>query len=507
MESVKDVKRRLSEREIDHGDNLAYCNNCDSQIWFDGIKHYECTNEENIHFANGFILFNKDYIFDVIQNFVNVFIGKYKSKLLERSQIMSLWLMHKNIDNPSYVYLWGKYYIWITQSEIANFIGWINGLREKNEIFYRERLRSMYTEIITKINNNSGFLLDSSESKCIDLENHESNDSCVEVSNQDDHTSICSTDFDISSNSANLVGSSDKLEINENGEFNLSFEEWQNITSTDSEGNTKCNQNWTNIFAEKLLECAPYCVLVFKIHWFSKLNSRKHNCAYFQARAYCKFDNCLSFHICIQDRPDPSNTWVRVIYSTRGVISSQHFEEKTAHSRHLSGNLRCQVAQKLDNFSTSKYYYSQFGDPFELSQYKYGNLTRLKSQTCLRKVKSETRSAARFSTDQLVDISETRSYFCQLLPGSLMSGYIQYFAQHPFVIHMHTEEQIRLFNCYKKDMVVLNLDATGSIISNPFPGSTRIFYYALTLQHPKYKMSPVPVAEMISNRNDHTTAE
>ena len=132
-------------------------------------------------------------------------------------------------------------------------------------------------------------------------------------------------------------------------------------------------------------------------------------------------------------------------------------------------------------------------------------MIRLKSQTCLRKVKSEKRSAARFSTDQLVDISETRSYFCQLLPGSLMSGYIQYFAQHPFVRHMHTEQQIKLFNCYKKDKVVLNLDATGSINSNPIPGSTRIFYYALTLQHPKYKMSPVPVAEMISN--DHTTAE
>ena len=75
-----------------------------------------------------------------------------------------------------------------------------------------------------------------------------------------------------------------------------------------------------------------------------------------------------------------------------------------------------------------------------------------------------------------------------------MSGYIQYFAQHPFVKHMHTEEQIRLFYCYKKDMVVLNLDVIGSIISNPFPGYTRIFYCALTLQHPKYKMSPVPVA-------------
>ena len=133
------------------------------------------------------------------------------------------------------------------------------------------------------------------------------------------------------------------------------------------------------------------------------------------------------------------------------------------------------------------------------------NLTSLKSQTCLRKVKSEETSTARFSTDQLVDISETLSYFRQLLPDNLLSGYIQYFAQYPFVIHMHTEEQIKLFSCYKKDMIVLNLDATGSIISNPFPGYTRIFYYALTLQHPDYKMSPVPVAEMICN--DHTTAE
>ena len=153
----------------------------------------------------------------------------------------------------------------------------------------------MYTEIITKFNDNSGFLLGSPESKCLHLENEESNDSCVEVSSQDNHTSLCSADFNVSSNSANLLGSSDKFEINENGEFNLSFEEWQNLTLTDSEGNIKCNRNWANIFAEKLSEFVPYCVLVFKIHWFSKLNSRKHNCAYFQARAYCKFDNCFHF--------------------------------------------------------------------------------------------------------------------------------------------------------------------------------------------------------------------
>ena len=68
--------------------------------------------------------------------------------------------MHKNIGINQCVYLWSKYYIWITQSEIANFIGWINGLREKNKTFHLERLRSMYTEIITKFNVNSGFSWD-----------------------------------------------------------------------------------------------------------------------------------------------------------------------------------------------------------------------------------------------------------------------------------------------------------------------------------------------------------
>ena len=113
---MKDVKILLREREIDHGGNRAYFNNCDSQIWFNGIKHYELTSEENIHVDNGFILCKKVYIFDEIFNFVNVFNKEYDSKLLEiLSQIMSLWLMHKNMDNR-YVYLWCKYYTYMNHT-------------------------------------------------------------------------------------------------------------------------------------------------------------------------------------------------------------------------------------------------------------------------------------------------------------------------------------------------------------------------------------------------------
>ena len=81
------------------------------------------------------------------------------------------------------------------------------------------------------------------------------------------------------------------------GQFNLSFEDCQNLTLTDSEGNIKCNRNWTNIFAEKLSEFVPYYVFVVKIHWFSKLNSRKHNCAYFQANLIIAFHFIFVFKI------------------------------------------------------------------------------------------------------------------------------------------------------------------------------------------------------------------
>ena len=82
----------------------------------------------------------------------------------------------ENMDKHHYVYLWSKYYLWITQSEIANFIGWIKGLSEKNTTFYREKLICMYTEVIAKFIENSGFLLDSLELICLHLENQESED-------------------------------------------------------------------------------------------------------------------------------------------------------------------------------------------------------------------------------------------------------------------------------------------------------------------------------------------
>ena len=67
------------------------------------------------------------------------------------------------------------------------------------------------------------------------------------------------------------------------------------------------------------------------------------------------------------------------------------------------------------------------------------------------------------------------------------------------------KKQIEIFKFFKHNNIVLNIDATGSLIKKPPTCDKPIYYYALTLQHPVYCTSPVPVAEMISS--DHGTAE
>ena len=105
----------------------------------------------------------------------------------------------------------------------------------------------------------------------------------------------------------------------------------------------------------------------------------------------------------------------------------------------------------------------------------------------------------------MLDIIATQKYFRLLLHEGLIPGYIQYIAQEPYVINLYSQKQIDVLKLNKKQKNVLNLDATGSLIFKPPFCSNIIFYYALTLQHPEYRTSPVPIAEMISS--NHGAAE
>ena len=52
------------------------------------------------------------------------------------------------------------------------------------------------------------------------------------------------------------------------------------------------------------------------------------------------------------------------------------------------------------------------------------------------------------------------------LPDDQIPGYIQYMVQDPFIIHLFTLNQIEVFKLLKNNNIVLNIDATGSIIKS-----------------------------------------
>ena len=96
----------------------------------------------------------------------------------------------------------------------------------------------------------------------------------------------------------------------------------------------------------------------------------------------------------------------------------------------------------------------------------------------MKKIKSEMISNDKFSNSYMEDIAATQQYFLFLLQDSPIPGYVQYFAQDPFLLHMYTEKNWSL-KIIQDKAIVLNLDATGSLISKPPYCANKIFYYAL----------------------------
>ena len=104
----------------------------------------------------------------------------------------------------------------------------------------------------------------------------------------------------------------------------------------------------------------------------------------------------------------------------------------------------------------------------------FGNFPSLKSQDCLPKVKAELKSK-RFFNFYMEDVTATQQYFRYLLPESPLPGYVQYFVQDPFIIHMYSYKELEILKLMNSKDNVLNLDATGSLISKPPSCFKKIF--------------------------------
>ena len=88
------------------------------------------------------------------------------------------------------------------------------------------------------------------------------------------------------------------------------------------------------------------------------------------------------------------------------------------------------------------------------------------------------------------DATATQQYFRYLLPGSSLPGYVKYFVQDPFIIHMHSYMQLEILKLMNSKDIVLYLDATDSLISKAPSCSKKIF--TMPSQYNTRSFLPVP---------------
>ena len=261
----------------------------------------------------------------------------------------------------------------------------------------------------------------------------------------------------------------------------------------------KLQPEWTNIFTRKIEEFYPLCVLVFKCHRINvKFESRK--CHFLIAEANCKFTNCITLKFWIDRAPENWVDSVEVNFIVNGSIYSQHFDNRTSHSRHITGAKRKELSMNISSSSPINYHYDQFKSSDILSSAKHGNFNNIYSQSVLRKIKSQELSRQRLNNDLWLDIVSTKKTYDISIKGNILNGYIQSLSREPIVIHLYSEEQILLWK-----RIFLHLDANGSVVRKLDKGQKLFLYYALTIRHPEAKISPIPLAEMLSS--DHTNVE
>ena len=126
-------------------------------------------------------------------------------------------------------------------------------------------------------------------------------------------------------------------------------------------------------------------------------------------------------------------------------------------------------------------------------------MNELHSQEVLRKVKSQYMEKQRFTDDMWQDITVTKKSYDSTIKGKVLNGYIQMISRYPLIIHMYCEEQLFFLKLIEKSKLKLHLDATGSVVRKLDRDEKNFLYYALTLQHPIAKISPIPLAEMLTN--------
>ena len=282
----------------------------------------------------------------------------------------------------------------------------------------------------------------------------------------------------------------------------MSYQEWTKVKPQFAK--VKLQPEWTNIFNQKIENFYPLCVLLFKYHRIN-VKYESQRCHFLIAEANCKFTNCITLKLWIDKAPENWEDSVEVNFLVNGSISSEHFDNTTSYSGHVTGAKRKELSVNISSSSPINYHYDQFKSSDYLSSAKHGNFNKIHSQSVLRKIKSQELSRERLNSDSWLDIVSTKKTYDISIQGNIINGYIQSLSRKPIVIHLYSEEQILLLKLFQSKRIFLHLDATGSVVRKLDKGQNKFLYYALTIRHPEAKISPIPLAEMLSS--DHTNVE
>ena len=89
------------------------------------------------------------------------------------------------------------------------------------------------------------------------------------------------------------------------------------------------------------------------------------------------------------------------------------------------------------------------------------------------------------------------------MKGDHLHGYVQFFGISPFVMHLYTEEQLKILKKYSKvvQTTILHFDGTGQILKRI--EEKQVFYYPIVLHLPEYP--PLPIAELFTNEHSNIT--
>lgn len=257
----------------------------------------------------------------------------------------------------------------------------------------------------------------------------------------------------------------------------------------------KRNLEWTVIFDGYIWQSNPYCVFMYKGHYFTRAK-----------KALTKEDFFMSFDACCQFSTCPCKYHATLQYGgclnidyTGNLI---HLKEEL-HSRPIRDVRRRQMQALTSLGVTPGSLYLQQLSKMSNEEKEAGNRNNVgSSPSVIRKISSEGNIKLRRDDNLEKSLHILKQELSQkIFPVEQIPGYLQEISVDPLRLICFTAGGIATYHHFASTMP-LSWDATGSIVVNR---QKRTFYYELTMSNIKRGGPSLPITVMLSE--SHSTMD